>query len=130
MSLSRAYGTNYIEPASNCVLRPRPVCGATFCSVKPYSVAGSPIKHERNRIVRESILLALQKDGQTPEEALRPIAEKIIEQARGGDTMSFREIADRLDGKPAQQVQIQGDAEQPLVARIEQVIVDPAQAKE
>ena len=77
-------------------------------------MAGSPIKHERNRIVRDAILQALQIDGKTPEEALQPIALKIIEQAKNGDTMSFREIADRLDGKPAQQVQIQGDAEQPL----------------
>ena len=77
-------------------------------------MAGSPIKHERNRIVREAILIALGEEGQTPEQAFLPIARKHLELAKNGDTMSFREIADRLDGKPAQQVQIQGDADQPL----------------
>ena len=46
--------------------------------------------------------------------------------AEDGDVAALREVGDRLDGKPAQQVQIQGDADQPLVARIEQVIVDPS----
>jgi len=67
-------------------------------------VAGSPIKHERNRLVREAIIRALEKGGQSPEEALVPMAEKMIAQAQGGDVASFREIADRLDGKPSQQV--------------------------
>jgi hypothetical protein len=67
-------------------------------------VAGSPIKHERNRLVREAIIKALEKGGQNPEDALIPMAEKMIAQAQGGDVASFREIADRLDGKPSQQV--------------------------
>lgn len=69
-------------------------------------MAGSPIKHERNRLVREAILRALEKGGQAPEEALIPMAEKMIAQASGGDVASFREIADRLDGKPSQQVEM------------------------
>lgn len=67
-------------------------------------MAGSPIKHERNRLVREAIMRALEKGGQPAEEALIPMAEKFIEQAKAGDVASFKEIADRLDGKPAQQV--------------------------
>ena len=49
---------------------------------------------------------ALEKGGQSPEEALVPFAEKILEQAKAGDVASFREIADRLDGKPSQQVEM------------------------
>ena len=67
-------------------------------------MAGSPIKSERNRLVREAILKALEKGGKPPEEALVPMAEKMIEQAASGDVASFREIADRLDGKPSQQI--------------------------
>jgi hypothetical protein len=77
-------------------------------------MAGSPIKHERNRIVREAILIALKERGVLPEEALAPMAKKILEQAEAGDVASFREIADRLDGKAAQQVQLQGDEGEPL----------------
>ena len=67
-------------------------------------MAGSPIKNERNRLIREAIIRSLEKGGQSPEEALMPMAEKIIAQAVAGDVASFREIADRLDGKPSQQV--------------------------
>ena len=82
-------------------------------------MAGSPIKHERNRIVREAILKALQKRGATPEEALAPFAEKILDQAAAGDVASFKEIADRLDGKPAQQVQLGGDGSgDPVVVEV------------
>ncbi len=88
-------------------------------------MAGSPIKHERNRIVREAILRALKERGVTPEDALIPMAKKILEQAEGGDVASFKEISDRLDGKPAQQLVHSGDPEAPVVQRIEQVIVDP-----
>ena len=69
-------------------------------------MAGSPIKHERNRLVREAILRALEKGGKSPEEALIPMAEKFVAQAEAGDVASFREIADRLDGKPSQQVEM------------------------
>jgi hypothetical protein len=36
--------------------------------------------------------------------ALRRIAAKLVERAEGGDLAAIREIADRLDGKPAQVV--------------------------
>lgn len=82
-------------------------------------MAGSPIKSERNRIVREAILAALAKGGQKPEDALIPLAEKILEQAKAGDIASFKEIADRLDGKPSQQVQIGGDGSgEPVVVEV------------
>ena len=77
-------------------------------------MAGSPIKHERARIARAAILLALGEEGKTPEEALLPLARKVIEQALAGDVASFKEIADRLDGKPGQQIQVSGDADEPL----------------
>ena len=55
-------------------------------------------------MVREAIIRALEKGGKSPEEALIPMAEKFVAQAEAGDVASFREIADRLDGKPSQQV--------------------------
>lgn len=54
---------------------------------------------------------------------LRQIAEKLVDKAIEGDLQAIKEIADRLDGKPAQA--IVGDDESPLrlVTRIERVIV-------
>lgn len=49
-----------------------------------------------------------------PEDALVPLAEKILEQAKAGDIASFKEIADRLDGKPSQQLQVGGDGQEPV----------------
>ena len=75
----------------------------------------------KNRPWAEVINRALiQGDGQR----LRTIAEKLLTLAENGDIQALKEVGDRLDGKPAQQVQLSGDAEQPIVQRIEQVIVD------
>ena len=63
----------------------------------------------------------IQGDGQR----LRSIAEKLLTLAENGDIQALKEVGDRLDGKPAQQVQLSGDADAPIVQRIEQVIVDP-----
>jgi hypothetical protein len=41
---------------------------------------------------------------------LRRIAEKLAEKAEEGDLAAIREIADRLDGKPTQQVVDRRDA--------------------
>ena len=67
-------------------------------------MAGSPIKAERNRLVREAIIRALEEGGGDPVDALIPMARKMKKQAEEGDVASFREIADRLDGKPSQQI--------------------------
>lgn len=75
----------------------------------------------KNRPWAEVINRALiQGDGQR----LRSIAEKLLTLAENGDIQALKEVGDRLDGKPAQQVQLSGDAEAPIVQRIEQVIVD------
>ena len=91
-------------------------------------MAGSPIKHERNRIVQAAILSAMQT-GQTPEQFIKPYADKLREMALSGDMGAMREMFDRLDGKPAQQVQLSGDPDAPLRHRVEQVIVDPESVK-
>lgn len=52
----------------------------------------------------------MENDG----EKLRKIAEMIVSKAEAGDLMAARELMDRLDGKPKQQVELSGDAENPL----------------
>ena len=65
----------------------------------------------KNRPWAEVINRALiQGDGQR----LRSIAEKLLTLAENGDIQALKEVGDRLDGKPAQQVQLSGDADEPL----------------
>lgn len=42
------------------------------------------------------------------QKALRAIARKLIAQAESGDMQAVKEIADRMDGKPAQSVEMSG----------------------
>ena len=81
-------------------------------------MAGSPIKHEKRRIVQSAILMALGKDGLTPEAALAPAMSKQIEKANDGDTQAVTFLRDTLDGKPAQQVALTGADDGPLVVKI------------
>ena len=91
-------------------------------------MAGSPIKHERNRIVQAAILSAMET-GQTPEQFVKPYTDVLRAKALEGDMAAMKELFDRLDGKPAQQVQLSGDPDAPLRHRVEQVIVDPESVK-
>jgi hypothetical protein len=76
------------------------------------------MKHEKQRIVRDAILIALKRDGMTPEQVLAPMMAKQLAQAEEGDTHAAAFIADRLDGKPAQQVALTGADDGPLVVEI------------
>lgn len=56
---------------------------------------------------------------------LRKAAEILLDKAAEGEGWAIREIADRLDGKPFQSVELTGDADNPLVQKIQLEIVDP-----
>lgn len=84
---------------------------------------GAPLGNQngtkQNRWWADTLKRALlQEDGKR----LRALAEKLIAKAEEGDIAALREIGDRVDGKPAQT--ISGDPDQPLVTRIERVIID------
>lgn len=46
---------------------------------------------------------------------LRTAAEKLLDAAAAGEEWAIRELGDRLDGRPAQAVQLSGDADAPVV---------------
>lgn len=54
----------------------------------------------------------VQEDGRR----LREAAEHLLTQAAAGEPWALQMLADRLDGRPAQQVTISGDPDAPLVA--------------
>ena len=92
---------------------------------------GSPIKNARRFIAHEALMNALRKRNEDPVKALEPIVEQLVKVAESGPTgekgdpwpRAVTELFDRLDGRPAQQVQLQGDEEQPLVHRILREVV-------
>jgi hypothetical protein len=81
-----------------------------------------PVGRKGDKIVRDALLAALRQD---PTQ-LKKAAEKAWSKAIEGDLPTFKEIADRIDGKVAQP--IAGDSENPLeiIQRIERLVVDPA----
>jgi hypothetical protein len=58
------------------------------------------------------------EDGKT----LREIAENLLDRRRE-ELAAMVQLRDTLDGKPAQQVQLSGDEENPLIAKIVREVV-------
>ena len=56
-------------------------------------------------------------------QALFKIATKVVQQALEGDPTAWQEIGNRLDGKPAQALQLSSDDDKPLFQAIKMVIV-------
>ena len=61
---------------------------------------------------------ALARHGGDVDSGLNPLAEKVLKLALDGDKDAWQEIANRLDGKPAQQLIHSGDSESPLTITI------------
>lgn len=57
---------------------------------------------------------ALKKGNKSRAEALDELAEVFLESCELGNLIALKELADRLDGKPAQSVALSGDEENPL----------------
>lgn len=81
-------------------------------------------QHGKNqRKFHDMLNVALSDEKKNPK-ALRKIADKLISEAQKGEAWAIKELADRLDGKPAQMVV--GDPDQPLalIEKIERVIIE------
>ena len=93
-------------------------------------MAGAPVGNQnaaKAKMWRSAIERALDVRGAGDRlAALNALADKLLTKAEEGDMSALKELGDRLDGKAAQSVTIGGDADNPLLHRIEEVIVDPA----
>jgi hypothetical protein len=73
---------------------------------------GNTNSSKNNRLWAETIRRAVvQADGAT----LRRIADKLLAMAEDGDIQAMKEIGDRLDGKPKQQIEASGEGGGPIV---------------
>jgi len=49
---------------------------------------------------------------------LRALADKLVEKALDGDTQAINHIADRLDGKPSQAINVGGQEDNPIESKV------------
>lgn len=68
--------------------------------------AGNTNSSKDNRLWRNTIQRAI---AQGDPDRLRRIAEALLDKAADGDMAAIKELGDRLDGKTAQQIIVQGD---------------------
>ncbi|MBL8845453.1 MAG: hypothetical protein JNN24_06745 [Hyphomicrobium zavarzinii] len=64
--------------------------------------SGNPGGRPKSKLFREALLAELAAAGEDTME-LRDIARKLIDMAKEGDIQAVKEVADRLEGKPAQE---------------------------
>jgi hypothetical protein len=67
----------------------------------------NPRGQQRDKPFRDALRMELSAAGED-HKALRNIARKLIAKAEAGEDAAIREIADRIDGKPAQAVEMSG----------------------
>jgi len=86
----------------------------------------NPRGQQRDKPFRDALRMELAALGED-HKALRAIARNLIADAQKPENAlpAIKEIADRLDGKPAQAIENGDDGAFELVHRIERVIVDP-----
>ena len=88
---------------------------------------GAPLGNKnntKNRPWRDAVNRALARFGEGSKDGgLNKLADKLIEHCANGDLSALKELADRIEGKPAQAVTVSGDEDAPLVTRIERAIV-------
>ena len=58
-------------------------------------------------------------------DALDDLADKFVEAVEKGELAAFKELGDRLDGKPAQSITVAGDADAPLQTEMTVKLVRP-----
>jgi len=80
-------------------------------------MSGSPLKHERNRLVREAVLRGL-RDGEDPVEyverlVVQPVKDILAdpESPDAAKMAAVNFLADRIDGRPSQEIVASGGGE-------------------
>jgi hypothetical protein len=91
-------------------------------------MAGRPPKEKS---FANMLNIALTSKGDTGQTKLREVAEVLVSKALDGEGWAIKEIADRTDGKPFQQIEVTGDEDNPLsvVHQIRLVALSPKSDK-
>lgn len=82
----------------------------------------------KQKLFRNALIMQLAlRDAGEDQKTLRAIADKLINGAVSGDLPQIKELSDRIDGKPSQQVDL-GNADEDgfkVINEIRRTIVDP-----
>lgn len=73
--------------------------------------------------VRRAVMRRIENEEGKPQKIER-LADKLVEFAMDGQGWAMQEIGNRLDGKPAQAVNVSGDGDNPLSVVTQIVLVD------
>lgn len=92
--------------------------------------SGNPSGRPKEKVFTDALRVAVLRTDDEGKVKLHRIAERLVAEAMAGESWAIQQVADRLDGKPAQAI-IGGDADDPaltIIQRIERVIVDAPKA--
>jgi hypothetical protein len=81
----------------------------------------------KDKIWADAIRVAVLRDGPDGKARIFALAEQCVTAALGGDMQAMKEIGDRLDGKPAQAIDMTAEVEHRYVARMPQKAQDTAE---
>lgn len=76
---------------------------------------GNKNSSRQNRLWADTIRRVLAQDADP--DRLRRLAERLLAKAEEGDMAALKELGDRLDGKPSQQVELTGNDGGPVLIR-------------
>ena len=76
--------------------------------------SGNPGGRSKELPFKTALNMQLKAVGDDDQRGLRKIAQNLIDQAETGEPWAIKEIADRLDGKPAQAHEVGGPDGEPL----------------
>lgn len=68
--------------------------------------SGNPKGTRKDKLFRDALLLELHRVQPDDRTALAHIARATVQKAMEGDIQAIKEVADRIDGKPAQEQEI------------------------
>ena len=86
-------------------------------------VPRTPRGQQRDKIYREALRLELADMSEGIDlKKLREIARVHIEKAAAGDMQAIKELADRLDGKPAQMLEHSGPDSEPITKVVNEFV--------
>jgi len=85
--------------------------------------AKNPRGQQRDKIYREALRLELADMSEGIDlKKLREIARMHIEKAAAGDMQAIKELADRLDGRPAQILEHSGPDSEPITKIVSEIV--------
>lgn len=92
--------------------------------------SGNPGGRPKEKLFADALRLAINEEAEidgVKTKKLRVIADRLVKEAMAGESWAIQQVADRLDGKPAQAI-VGGDEDDPaisLIHTIRRIIVDP-----